>query len=382
MGLSHFTNHTALSEAMVGFSKVCRENEIPVGLSHTKEAISMAEQGFVLTENAFRFGLKSLYCTMPEQYEAFDKCFDVYWLTRRHEYAHKFNKGSSNISKKSKASLVMMGFDPNKDLKTEEPKEEASNVTGASKAEVLKATDFTKISDIDSAYLDELSKRLLKQLNDRLKRRLSTSHQGRIHLRNTIRKNLSHGGVPVDLVRKAKKREKYKIVLLLDVSGSMDKYSFFLLKFIWSLKTHLKKVESFIFSTRLIRITESLNHEQLGASLKELSYSVNNWSGGTQIGECLKTFNEEYAKQILNGRSITIVLSDGLDTGKPETLEEELAKIKLRTSKLVWLNPLKGSKDYEPTARGMNTALPYLDVFQSAHNLNSLLELENLLAHV
>jgi uncharacterized protein with von Willebrand factor type A (vWA) domain len=171
------------------------------------------------------------------------------------------------------------------------------------------------------------------------------------------------------------------LVILLDVSGSMDKYSFFLLKFVWSLKSHLKNIEAFIFSTHLIRITDLLKEDELTESMMQMSERATNWSGGTKIGDCLGSFNDQFAKQVLNGRSVTIILSDGLDDGDPQVMFDEVHKIKLRTRKLVWLNPLKGMKGYEPLAKGMKAALPAVDDFRSAHNLDSLMELENILSH-
>lgn len=186
----------------------------------------------------------------------------------------------------------------------------------------------------------------------------------------------------MQLSRRNRKKDHYRMILLLDVSGSMDKYSFFLLKFIWSLKSTVKNIEAFVFSTRLVRITDILDRRQLDSSLMELGEHADNWSGGTRIGECLHDFNATYAKRILNGKSVTIILSDGLDSGNPEELSHEVKMIRLRTSKLIWLNPLKGMKGYQPTARGMKAAHAEVDEFASAHNLESLLELENMLSDV
>ena len=273
----------------------------------------------------------------------------------------------------------MAGFNPNG--KQEEPKEEAKNVSGASRIEALKKTDFTHVTKMDSELLDQIAEQLLRQLNHKLKRKMRVSKIGPIDLRKTIRKNMSNGEELIDLIKKNRKKDKYRIILLLDVSGSMDKYSFFLLKFIWSLKSHLKNIEAFVFSTNLIRITEFIHQDQIDKAMFDLSIHAQNWSGGTKIGECLKSFNDNYAKRILNGKSITIVLSDGLDDGNPGLMRSEIEKIKMRTNKMVWLNPLKGTKGYEPTAQGIQAVLPYIDVFKSAHNLESLIELENILAN-
>jgi len=383
MSVFHYSQFNNYDEAMIGFVDYCRQNELRVGLSHTQEALETAKLGFSVDQISMKYALKSLFCTSEEEFPVFEKCYDVYWGRRKHEYAHKIqNQNTTNVVKKSSASLVMMGFNPNGKNERPVEEEEAKNVTGASKIESLKKTDFSKIAAIDSQYLEELADRLMRQLNHRLKRKLQTEKQGKIDLRKTIRNNLSNGDSLIELSRKNRKTERYRLILLLDVSGSMDKYSFFLLKFIWSLKNNIKNIEAFVFSTKLIRITEFLHQRQLDETLWQMSHNTDNWSGGTKIGECLKDFNDQYAKRILNGKSVTIVLSDGLDDGNSELLSAEIQKIKLRTSKLVWLNPLKGMEGYEPLAKGMKAAMPSLDTFQSAHNLESLMELENILSNV
>ncbi len=382
MNTTHYTNYDSINEAVVGFNDYCRtSSELGIGINHSKEALIAASQGFINDRQSFRYGLRSLYCTCQEEYPVFDKLFDIYWRKKKHTYSPTTRKkGSSNITKKSKGSVVMMGFgDTEKD---EDQKEDARNVTGANRMESLKYTDFSKVSSIDNDLLDELVEKLLRQMNQRLKRRLSTSRDGRIDLRRTIRKNLSHGDDFVNLVKKNRRLEKYRLNILLDVSGSMDKYSFYLLKFIWSLKSNFRQIEAFIFSTKLVRITDHVDQAEVSMAMIQMSQHADNWSSGTKIGECLLDFNERYGKRVLNGKSITIILSDGLDTGDPEVLSTEVQKIKLRTNKLVWLNPLKGMKGYQPLAKGMKTALPLVDTFSSAHNLDSLLELENILSHV
>lgn len=379
MTLIHSTLHDSLSDAMAGFTKLCRDSNLDVGLNHTLEALQASEMGFLNDEGTFRYTLKSLFCVKEEQFEEFNHCFDVFWRKRKHSYAHTTTqKGTSNVTKNTNASLVMAGFKPNGDQEGES--EEAKSITGASRIESLKATDFSKVASMDSAYLDDLAERLLRQLNHRMKRKMTETKKGAIDLKRTIRKNMSNGGALLELSRKNRKIHKRKIVLILDVSGSMDKYSFYLLKFIWSLKSNLGNIEAFVFSTKLVRITDLISTDQLDRALWDLSVQADNWSGGTKIGECIKDFNDQYGKRVLNGRSVTMILSDGLDDGEPKLLSGELEKIKMRTSKLLWLNPLKGMQGYAPEAKGMKAALPYLDDFRSAHNLNSLLELENLLA--
>jgi uncharacterized protein len=153
------------------------------------------------------------------------------------------------------------------------------------------------------------------------------------------------------------------------------------LKFLWSLRMHFQHIEAFAFSTVLMRITDYLHDKDMAAALTMVSQHVTHWSGGTKIGASLQDFNENYSKRYLNGNTITIVLSDGLDTGEPAVLEAAMQKIRLRSKKLIWLNPLKGMTGYQPIQQGMQAALPSLHHFGAAHNFASLLELENILVH-
>jgi len=148
---------------------------------------------------------------------------------------------------------------------------------------------------------------------------------------------------------------------------------------LWSLRAHFKQLEIFAFSTIIKRITEQLADSNLQHALSRVSSHANHWSGGTKIGHCLQSFLDKYGSAYLNGRTITLFLSDGLDTGDMAELESALEKIKLKSKQMIWLNPLKGMVDYEPIQAGMKTAMPKLDHFGAAHNLNSLMELEKIL---
>ena len=159
----------------------------------------------------------------------------------------------------------------------------------------------------------------------------------------------------------------------------MDKYSYFLLKFLWSLRNHFRQIEAFSFSTSLVRITEFIDDADAAIALSKISQNVRHFSSGTKIGACLEQFNDQYAKRYLNGKTLTIVMSDGLDTGPMELLEEQITKLRRKSSKLVWLNPLKGMSGYQPIQEGIKTVLPVVDIFESAHNFKSLLKLEKIL---
>jgi uncharacterized protein with von Willebrand factor type A (vWA) domain len=228
----------------------------------------------------------------------------------------------------------------------------------------------------DLAELERLSTRLLKQMSFRVARRLRPrKHRYSIDFRRTLRRSISRGGEFVDLRYRGPKKERARLVILLDVSDSMNSYSFFLLKFAYALGRQSRIVRSFIFSTLLVEVGEMLRPRRMSDALKMLSTMTTGWSGGTRIGGSLQEFNRRHAP-LTSRRTVLVILSDGWDTGEPEDLIAELRKIRGRVSKVIWLNPLLGLEDYQPATRGIQAALPYINVFAPAHNLESLLALE------
>lgn len=379
MTLPHHQQHTNLTEAILAFAAYARSSELNVGIRETHEALHVTSLGLFENQVVFRYTLKAIFCSSQEHLEIFDEIFSQFWGGQKSIIRSKIEyKNQSNLRKESKRSLVMM----NKGASSDEGSEDGKNVSGANSLEQLRKTDFSKVSEIESRELDHLAEELWKQMSKRLRKKYRKSvSKGKIDIRQTIRNNISNGGAMLDLHLRHKKPAKNRLVILLDVSGSMDKYSFYLLRFVLALRTHFKKIDAYLFSTKLIRITEFLEAKNLESVLSFLTRHADNWSGGTKIGECLQHFNRDFSRQALAGKNMTIILSDGLDTGEPAMLSTELQKIKLRTRKLIWLNPLKGMKDYQPLTRGMMAALPAIDHFMPAHNVNSLLELENILSH-
>lgn len=376
----NYQSHENITQAILGFAAYARANELNVGIREAQEALAIASRGLISDKEVFRYAVKSLFCSSEENTVLFDQLFNDYWgLPKASVTSRMTMKNESNLQKQTQRSLVLLG----KGDDTGAQEEEGKNVSGANAAEQLRKTDFSRLSTMDSEYLERLAMDLWKQMSRRLKKKLkSSTSKGRLDLRQTIRNSISSGGSMLELEFRNKKPTKNRLIILLDVSGSMDKYSFFLLRFVLALRSHFQNIEAFIFSTKLIRITDFLKVKSLNNVLSLLSTNTDNWSSGTKIGDCLKAFNETYGKRTLQGRSMTIILSDGLDTGEPELLANELHKIRRRTRKLIWLNPLKGMAGYQPLARGMSAALPEIDVFRSAHSLDSILELENYLTNV
>lgn len=373
----HYTEHTSFTQAFIGFSQVCRSHELNVGIHENQQALIAATEGLWGEYLPFKYAMTAIYCTRQDELERFDKLFEDYWgMKKELRKSETKYRNKSNLKKKNKGSAVMMGLDGDN---AQDDDNEARNTSGATDNDALRKTDFAHVEQMQNDILEELAEQLWQQMSLRLKRKTKVGKKGKINIQQTIRRNLSNGGNMLELIRRKKKMQKYRLVILLDVSGSMDKYSFYLLKFVHSLRANFENVEAFIFSTELVRITDFLNKKSISETLSMLSLNTQTWSSGTKIGDCLKTFNDEHSKRVLNGKTLTIVLSDGLDTGEPDDLHIQLEKIKLRTKKLVWLNPLKGMEGYQPIQRGMEAALPTLDHFGAAHNIDSLLALENIL---
>jgi uncharacterized protein with von Willebrand factor type A (vWA) domain len=197
-----------------------------------------------------------------------------------------------------------------------------------------------------------------------------------VDLRRSIRRNINHGGDLISLAYKGKKPQKKRLVIFLDISGSMNLYSLFLVRFAYALQRHVRRVDTFLFSTSVVEVSDALRARHLSEALRDLSHRVPDWSGGTKIGGSLGEFNRFYARRVLSRNTVFIILSDGWDTGMPDVLAAELRSARRRVEKLIWLNPLLGLHEYQPITRGMTAALPYVDVFAAAHNLESLLALE------
>jgi uncharacterized protein len=374
----HSNNNTltSMTTSIISFIHYLRKEGLHAGIEQTLNALMIAGTDLFEKRDQFKIALKALCCCSQDEMHLFDKIFDDYWREEKRKHVESFRKIINPMGiKRQQSSLVMMGAG-----KSGNEEQEAKNISGANAAERLRKTDFTKVSEIESRLLDEIARRLFKEMGYRIRRRLRKSAVAKqIDFRKTFRKNIEKGGTPFQLSYKGPHVQKDKLVLFLDVSGSMDKYSFFLLRFIFSLKEHFKDSEVFVFSTHLLQISKMLQCKGIDTTIKALNKYADLWSGGTKIGECFRSFNTEFSRCISKSNSVVIVVSDGLDTGEPSMLERELQKIKRRSKKIIWLNPLKGMKDYSPIARGMSAALPMIDKFGSAHNLESLMKLEKYL---
>lgn len=241
--------------------------------------------------------------------------------------------------------------------------------------EALGERDFSKLTEAELAMARELADQKRLQFGMYESRRTSPGHGGAFDARRTLRASLRQYGELVRLQTRTPTLRRRDVVLLCDVSGSMDRYSRLLLQFIHAMRHALGNVEAFVFGTRLTRITRQVRRRDVNEALNAVSASVVDWGGGTRIGECLHEFNTRWARRVLARGAIVIVISDGWDRGDTALLAREMQRLQRSSYRLVWLNPLLGGPRYRPQTIGMRAALPFIDDFLPAHNLRSLVQL-------
>lgn len=229
----------------------------------------------------------------------------------------------------------------------------------------------------DMARAEQVAERIARAIVDRRSRRRKAARRGaELDLRRILRRSISRGGEPIDLLRKTRPDRPVHLVALLDVSGSMTVYARVFLAFLKGLVAAEQTTDAYLFHTRLVRISDALRDSDSLRAVNRLSLMAEGFGGGTRIGASLHRFNQQYAARCVNARSVVVILSDGYDTDPPELIAQALARLKRRGARIVWLNPLKGWKGYEPVARGMAAALPHLDHFAAANTLADLAALE------
>lgn len=361
---------------IVEFCRYARAQGLSASVQETLAALeATVALGFNNSEE-LRFGLRSTLCSSKADWDLFGECFQTFWggasgLPTRTPHSRK--ELTSRVKGRNPTSLMATGSGD--DVSSEQNGSQA--VTGASTRDRLTKADFSTLPQNDLATLEQISLRLFKQMSRRLagRRRIGAS-RGQVDLRKTIRRSISRGGEPINLRYRERKPRPHRLVTLLDISGSMSPYSLFLVKFLYALQKHFRHVDTFLFSTGLVEITSLFRTQRLEDALQALSQEPAGWSGGTSIGGSLREFNQFHRRKLRSSDTLFVILSDGWDTGEPSVLATELGAVKRRVRRLIWLNPLLGLKDYQPLTGGMSAALPHIDVFAPAHNLESLLALE------
>lgn len=359
-------------EDLVRFCRALRESGIHV----TPAEVVIAATVFQVIDTGDRdevfLSLRSVLTTSVDDFPTFAELFDEFWNRLPRKLVER-ELVSQKTSARAAKGLAFFLEHWATSLRTDS---QPVNVPGASDTESGAEKDFSAFSNEELEEISRLARRIVKRLASRPSRRWRPVRRGhRVNLRRSLRLSLKTGGELIDLVYKQRRPKRTKLFVICDVSGSMDLYSRLLLQFVYGLQNSFARVESFVFATSLSRITGELKNKTYQRALDRLSANVHGWSGGTRIGASLTVFNAQWLRRI-DKRTIVIILSDGWDTGEPEQLAAALSSLKARAGRLIWLNPLLGKTTYQPVTRGMQAALPLIDVFAPAHDLASLRALE------
>lgn len=238
--------------------------------------------------------------------------------------------------------------------------------------QALRSKDFAAFSDDEIRQAREMLGRLRWRPEVRRTLRWIARGNEAPDWRRLLSRSLRFGGEPVALPMRGRRWRQRPLVILCDVSGSMERYSRMLLHFVHRLTEHFVRVEAFLFATRLTRITHELRQTGADRAVTHVVRDLTDWGGGTRIGEAIRTFNVNWARRVAGRAPVVLLISDGWDRGDPHTLTQEIARLSRGAHQLIWLNPLLGSPEYRPLTRGMQAALPYVDHFLPVHNLASL----------
>jgi len=377
---------------LAGFARTLRDNGFKVGLAETRDGLAILTLPAARRPEALRAALRSLFCATRSDWERFDEIFDAFWRGRGRRQVRTL-VGSTPQASASSRSLPGPEVGPGSTGLPDHAQRHGDGCgrgdgrgrrEGASHFDNLASVDLRHIVDpVDVAQANALASRLARVMRARLVRRDQIRRHGRrLDLRRTIHRNVSHGGTPVELAWRRRKIKPLRLVVLLDASGSMSLYTSFFVRFLHGVVGAFHEAEAFVFHTRLAHVSASLRDRDVTRAVDRLSLMAQGIGGGTRIGESLATFNQWHARRVINTRTAVMIVSDGYDTGEPKRLASEMRRLRRRCSRIIWLNPLIGWRDYSPRARGMQAALPYVDLFAPAHNLESLAALEPYLAKI
>jgi uncharacterized protein with von Willebrand factor type A (vWA) domain len=377
-----------IAERMTDFMAHLRFNGINVGVAETEAGLLALRHINLANIHETRLVLKSICANNADRFAKFDDLFKAYWMNKGR--THDRDRQTEHAPEKKNCRTSKNPFEPvgntssigEQDLPDDDRTGDASQSGNgkliSSKFANIEKTDLREfMKPKDLIHAEKVAEDLAKAMRYRRSRRRRAAQKGAdLDLRKIIRRSVSTGGEPLWLLKRNKPSRPQHIVALLDVSGSMTVYSRVFLAFLKGLMSADQNTDAYLFHTQLVRISDALRDGDTFRAINRLSMMAQGFGGGTRIGINLRRFNEQYAANQVNGRSVVIILSDGYDTDPPNIISEQLKRLKKRGCKIIWLNPLKGWKDYEPIAKGMAAALPYLDLFAAATTLNDLAALE------
>ncbi|MBJ7421645.1 MAG: VWA domain-containing protein [Ilumatobacteraceae bacterium] len=312
-----------------------------------------------------------------EDVQIFDRAFKVFWEQQIAVETATFEEQHESIT------LLVDDEDASTDDSSAEPIEDENTIAlRFSKIETLREKDFAAYNQLELREAEQFmaSLRLAGPPKKSLRLMKTNRHGARHDIRRTMRATLQHDGEPIERYWREPSTKLRRLVVLLDISGSMEPYARALLRFMHAAVVGRQRVEAFTFGTRLTRITKELTSRDPDKALAQTSAQVSDWSGGTRLGECLQSFNDNWGVGGMARGSIFVILSDGWDRGDPKVLADQMSRLSRVAYRVIWVNPLKVSPGYAPLARGMAAAMPYIDEFVEGHSLEALRELTEVIS--
>lgn len=362
---------------MVLFARLLRALGLGVTSAQIQDWIQAVGLLDLRARHDFRDAARAVLVSRREDLDWFDAAFDLFFVARDPRELAEMDLGLlvQRVRRRvqRRQSVGTAGESPEGEAGSEPP--EIDRVQTWSDAEVLRRKDFAELEAPELAMVQTMIRRMDWRLDVRRTRRRVPSRHGLLDLRRSLRRSLGRGGELLEWSRRDRKRKRRPLALVCDISGSMEPYSRILLQFMYVASRGLEKTEAFVFGTRLTRITRQLRARDVDRALRSVHEEVEDFGGGTRIGEALRTFNYVWSRRVLGEGAAVLIISDGWDRGDPEVLGREMARLQRSSFRVIWLNPLLGSPRYEPLTRGIQAALPWIDDFLPIHNLQSLEDL-------
>lgn len=370
-------------ENIMLFPRMLRHAGLPVSPDQTRtflQGVAMVDIG---SRDEVFHAARSLLVTRKEQLRLFETIFNRFWRVHARGEWPRRGERRPRPQQRERRRFNVMSYMAHKAQGADETLDVADRASTFSHTEVLQRKAFAEMSPEELDTIKQLIREMRWQVSLRQTRRYVPSARGRrMELRRVLRAATKYGGTPLELAWQERKIKQRPLVVIADISGSMEKYARILLQFAYSMSHSLKNVECFVFGTRLTRVTAQLKLKNIDRAIGDAAREVVDWSGGTRIGESLQAFNRHWSRRVLRRGAVVLVISDGWERGDVSLLRHEMRFLHHRSHRLIWLNPLSGKEGYEPRVEGMAAALPFIDDFLPIHNLQSLSSLAKHLARL
>jgi len=373
--MSTATEHHLLDHVLA-FGRLLRQFGVAINPGQMIELLAALEHVQIGRREDVYLTCRTVLVRRREDLPVFDEAWEFFWASQRQGTPGGVALPDSPVKEvRVPRRLQRQRDDRTQDEVQPREEQELEIQMSYSQSEQLRQKDFTQFTGDELDQARELIAQLSYRMALRPTRRWVAGKGRRIDARRTLRQTLRSGGETLTLLRKQRRLKQRPLVVLCDISGSMDRYSRILIQFVHTISMGLRDVETFVFGTQLTRITRMLQHKDIDEAVQAVGSAVNDWSGGTRIGDAIKAFNFQWGRRVLGRGAVVLLISDGWDRGDPAVLGHEVARLQRTSHRLIWLNPLLGMPDYEPLTRGLQAALPYVDDFLPVHNLHSLEQL-------